>query len=210
MTQRSGRSRASLVSLGLASLAVAGATLPGSTLAAAGPPAPAKSAAPSAAPAAPPPASAATADAAPAAPVRLRSADIGVYVFGRKNQSASQQAKDDAECYGAAYQQSGYEQRKASAEQAPPPDRQAGGTARGAVRGAVAGTVIGAIAGDTGKGAAIGAVTGAMSGNARQREQNRQARREARASVEQGRDAAMDELRRAYGACMDARGYSVK
>jgi hypothetical protein len=69
----------------------------------------------------------------------------------------------------------------------------------GAARGAAAGAAVGAIAGDAGKGAAIGAAGGGMVGR-RRAIQGEQAQRTVEASS----------YDRAFAACMDARGYSVK
>jgi hypothetical protein len=77
---------------------------------------------------------------------------------------------------------------------------------RGAARGAASGAAIGAIAGDAGKGAAIGAVGGTMVGGARARN-NRQAAADSSQAQVQG---AMDTFNRAWSACMEGRGYSVK
>src|SRR5580704_1772620 len=42
-----------------------------------------------------------------AAPAWSPSKDIGVFVFGKNNQTPDQQLKDESDCYGAAKQQSG-------------------------------------------------------------------------------------------------------
>lgn len=150
-------------------------------------------------------------NAASTAPVRLRASDMGIYVFGRSGQSSAQQAKDDGECYGAAAQQSNYDQRMAQAGQTQAPaTAQQGGRAKGAVKGAVAGTAVGAVVGDAGQGAAIGATTGVIAGGSRQRRENKEAQQRAAQAVEQEKANALADLKRAYGACMDARGYSVK
>ncbi len=153
----------------------------------------------------------ASGSAASTPPVKLRASDLGVYVFGRSGQSTTQQAKDDGECYGAAAQQSNYDQRMAQAAQSPAPaPTQQGARAKGAVKGAVAGTAIGAVAGDAGEGAAIGATAGVIAAGSRQRRENKEAQQRAAQAVEQEKANALADLKRAYGACMDARGYSVK
>ena len=77
---------------------------------------------------------------------------------------------------------------------------------RGAARGAVGGAVIGGIAGDAGTGAAVGAAAGTMAGGARAR--NNQAAQNQQA-VQQQQDA-LNTYYRAYGACMEGRGYTIK
>ena len=162
------------------------------------------------------------------------SKDIGVFVFGRAGQTADQQLKDESECYAAARQQSGIdpkapppatkteEQKKAEQQAAAEnADQAKGGRVKGAARGAAGGAAIGAIAGDAGKGAGAGAVAGTMRGGAQQRQANAAAQKQASANVaaqqkkeeEQAKLAhaeGMDMFQRAFGACMDARNYSVK
>jgi len=162
------------------------------------------------------------------------SKDIGVFVFGRAGQSADQQLKDESECYAAAKQQSGIdpkapppaakteEQKKAEQQAAAEnADQAKGGRVKGAARGAAGGAAIGAIAGDAGKGAGAGAVAGTMRGGAQQRQSNAAAQKQAAANVaaqqkkeeEQAKLAhaeGLDMFQRAFGACMDARNYSVK
>ena len=169
-----------------------------------------------------------------AAPAWSPSKDIGVFVFPKNGQNADKQLKDESDCYGMAKQQTGIDpkapakapmtaeekqaQQKAAAANAP----QAQGTrVRGAARGAAGGAAIGAIAGDAGKGAAIGAVGGTMRGGMKQRQANAAskqqaaqqtaaAQKEAESQAKLAHSEGMDTFQRAFGACMDARGYSVK
>jgi hypothetical protein len=155
-------------------------------------------------------------------------------VFGRGGQNADQQLKDESECYGAAKQQSGIdpkaplaptkteEQKKAEQQAAAEDaDHARGGRVAGAARGAAGGAAIGAIAGDAGKGAGAGAVAGTMRGGMAQRQANAASQKQAAAKVaeqqkkeeEQVKLAhaeGLDMFQRAFGACMDARNYSVK
>jgi hypothetical protein len=169
-----------------------------------------------------------------AAPAWSPSKDIGVFVFGKNNQTPDQQLKDESDCYGAAKQQSGIDpkapmapqksaeqkaaEQKAAAENADTPK---GGRVKGAARGAAGGAAIGAIAGDAGKGAGAGAVAGTMKGGMQQRQASAAAQKEAAAKVagqqqkeeERAKLAhaeGLDTFQRAFGACMDARNYSVK
>ena len=168
------------------------------------------------------------------APAWSPSKDIGVYVFGKAGQSADQQLKDESECYGMAKQRSGIDpkapppptkseaqkaaEQKAAADNADTPK---GGRARGAARGAAGGAAVGAIAGDAGKGAAAGAVVGTMKGGAQQRQAAAATKQQAASQVaaEQKKEEernkmahaeGLDSFQRAFGACMDARNYSVK
>ena len=120
-----------------------------------------------------------------------------VFVYPQKGQSAEQQNKDSYECYGWAKSQSGVDPG------APPPPAQAGQHARGAVggaaRGAALGAAVGAIAGDAGKGAAAGAVVGGVGG-----------RRRSVAAQQQHQQATRSAYDRAFAACMEGRGYTVR
>lgn len=132
-------------------------------------------------------------------------------IYPAKGQTPDQQAKDQGECYAWAKQTTGVDplalaQQGASA---PPPSGPQGERARGAVGGAAGGAVIGAIAGDTGKGAAIGAVTGVMAGGARQR-RSAQAQASQQQAQQQQMQAALTNYNRAYAACLEGRGYTVK
>jgi len=131
-------------------------------------------------------------------------------VYPAKGQSAEKQKQDEYKCYDWAKQQSGFDPMQAGSQPAAaPPPEPSGGRVRGAARGAVGGAVIGGIAGDAGKGAAIGAATGTMVGGARQRRAKAQQQQSA-----QQQTAATGELQqayqRAYAACLEGRGYTVK
>jgi hypothetical protein len=127
----------------------------------------------------------------------LSGAATAQYVYPARGQSPQQQQQDMAQCQGWAMQQSGVNPG------APPPPSGGGGQVAGtAARGAAVGAVGGAIGGNAGKGAAIGAATGALVGGMRRREE----RRTAEASQAQ----ASESYNRAYAACLEGRGYTVK
>jgi hypothetical protein len=130
-------------------------------------------------------------------------------IYPAKGQSAAQQKKDEGECYTWAKGQTGYDPAQAS-QSAPPPQQPVGGErVQGAARGALGGAAIGAIAGDAGKGAAIGAVAGTMAGGARQR-QKQSANQQAAAEQQQATAAQQQGFQKAYAACFEGRGYTVK
>jgi hypothetical protein len=129
-------------------------------------------------------------------------------VYPAKNQSAQQRQKDDKECLAWAKQDTGIDPVAASA---PPPQQTGPATGggervRGAARGAVGGAVIGGIAGDAGAGAGIGAAAGTMAGGAKARK-NQEAQNQA---AQQQQQQTLNTYYRAYGACMEGRGYTIK
>jgi outer membrane protein with glycine zipper len=136
-------------------------------------------------------------------------ASLGVFPYPKNNQDAAQQQKDENECYGWAKQQTGIDPAAP-----PPPPQEAkqakGGGAKGAAGGAAAGAAIGAIAGDAGQGAAIGATAGAVKGRRGQKKANKQAEQQAKAAAGQQQQQTLDTFKKAFGGCMDGRGYSVK
>lgn len=162
------------------------------------------------------------------------SKDIGVFVFPKNGQNAEKQLKDESDCYGMAKQQTGIdpkapppkpmsaEEKKAQQEQAAANAPQVkGARVAGAARGAAGGAAIGAIGGDAGAGAGAGAVAGTMRGGRKQRQANaaskQQAAQQTAAAQKESEKQAqaqhqgqLDTFKRAFGACMDARAYSVK
>jgi hypothetical protein len=129
-------------------------------------------------------------------------------VYPAKNQTAQQKQKDDKECMAWARQDTGIDP-VAAAQPAPQqtgPTTGGGERVRGAARGAVGGAVIGGIAGDAGAGAGIGAAAGTMAGGARAR-QNQSAQNQ---QAQQQQQQKLGTFYRAYGACMEGRGYTVK
>jgi hypothetical protein len=145
------------------------------------------------------------------------SAALGLYVFPAKEQTAQQQSGDETYCYGWAKTSSGIDPAniKAQAPDAQTAEKAAdsatqGARAGGAAKGAAAGAVIGAIAGDAGTGAAIGAASGVMAGGSARR----QARRDAKAQSAQMAQASVEQQKAAYNkafsACMEGKGYTIK
>jgi hypothetical protein len=159
---------------------------------------------------------------------------INMYAYPRSGQSPEKQSKDESECYASSKQQTGVDpqapapagksaEQKAAEQKAAADSAQApkGGRVKGAARGAAGGAAIGAINDDAGDGAAAGAVAGTMVGGAKQRKANAAAKQQASANtaaaqqkedeqLKQANAANLDSFKRAFAACMDARGYSVK
>lgn len=151
-----------------------------------------------------------------------------LFIYPTKGQTAEQQSRDRYECHSWAVQQTGFDPSNPNMARAaappmpapPPAEPRRGGLLRGGARGAALGAVGGAIAGDAGKGAAIGAATGALFGGMRRRAQlrrqndaNRRYQQQV-AAAQQRQQAAgsqqRDTYNRAMGACLSARGYTVR
>jgi hypothetical protein len=142
-------------------------------------------------------------------------AQSDMFIYPKEGQSNEQLERDKYECYGWSKKQTGFDPMEVPTATAPPPkkERKKGGALKGAAGGALLGAGIGAIAGDTGKGAAIGAVSGGVFGGARRQNQKKQ---EAHAQQQWEQDQASqysqrrNQYNRAYSACLEARGYTVK
>ncbi|APG26824.1 hypothetical protein A7E78_02540 [Syntrophotalea acetylenivorans] len=129
-------------------------------------------------------------------------------VYPSQGQAPDQVEKDKYDCYQWARQQTGFDPMQPPTAQTPPP-QQKGGALKGAAGGALLGAAVGAIAGDTGTGAAIGAASGGIIGGARRRQSSQQQEQWAQqqqASYEQQRG----QYNRAWGACMEGKGYTVR
>jgi hypothetical protein len=135
-------------------------------------------------------------------------------IFPAKGQSAEQMEKDKTECYTWAKQQTGVDpmamaQAQASAAPATSTAPQGEAVVKGAAKGAAAGAVVGAIAGDAGKGAAIGAAAGGMSGGARNRGKAAAAE-DAQKQADEKMKQDIANYNRAFTACLEGKGYTVK
>src|SRR5580698_5225839 len=135
---------------------------------------------------------------------------FGVYVYPNKGQSQTQQTNDESICYKSARDKTGVDPANLPATTAAPAAAKQGGAVRGAAGGAAGGAAIGAVAGNAGQGAAIGAVTGAIVGRRRQTALNNAERQYAEASAQSQRSQSLNNFRRAFSACLESKGYTVK
>jgi hypothetical protein len=136
------------------------------------------------------------------------SSNLGLVTYPSKGQSAQQQDKDEVDCYGWAKQKTGIDPvavaNRSTKEEGPAVG--GGERVQGAAVGAVGGLAIGAIAGDAGTGAAIGAVGGTLVGGMKARK-NRENREK---QAQQQKSATLQHFNKAFGVCMEGRGYVVK
>ena len=136
---------------------------------------------------------------------------LGLYVFPANNQSAATQEADEMACFKWAKGQTGYDPMNPTQVVGAEVDRSADGSAiGGAAVGAAGGAAIGAIAGDAGKGAAIGAVVGGVRGRRSKvvGDEMQQQANDAGAAAKEKELA--DDYNKAFTACMEGKGYTVK
>ena len=137
-------------------------------------------------------------------------------IFPAKGQSNEQLEKDKWECYQWAKQNSGFDPMAPPTAQSAPPPKQAqkGGAARGAAGGALLGFAVGAIGNnDKGKSTAIGAAAGGLMGGARRRNQvQEQNQAEQQWAQKEANNYAQQRngYNRAYSACLEGKGYTVR
>ena len=132
-------------------------------------------------------------------------------IFPAKGQSNEQLEKDKFSCYGWAKQQSGFDPMKTPTTSTAPPsqEKKSGGVARGALGGAA----LGAIIGDSSRSARNAGAAGALIGGVRQSSANKKTQ----ANTEQWKQQESnnyannrDQYNRAYTACLEGKGYTVK
>jgi hypothetical protein len=138
------------------------------------------------------------------------SQQLGVFVYPAKNQEAARQQAEETECYGWAQKQTGVDPTAPPPAPAQTPTGPDGGALKGAAGGAAVGTAIGAIAGETGEGAAIGAIAGGLRGRRKSKEKQKAQKQEAQAQSQAAHASARETFNKAYGACLEGKGYTVK
>lgn len=128
--------------------------------------------------------------------------------YPARDQSKEQSEQDRFICYQWAREATGFDPVQPPIASAPPPEA-TNSTIAGAVGGAIVGTAIGIIAGHPGRGAAIGALSGGVIGGAHQynsEQEREQYIRQQSANISEKRN----EYNRAWSACMEGRGYTVR
>jgi len=152
-------------------------------------------------------------------------ATMGVYVYPTTGQPPEQQSVDEVECYNWGVQQTGTdpfdlakqaEQQKQQAEQAQAQVDEAGkgAGAKGAVGGAAAGAAVGKIVSDdAGKGAAVGAAAGGIGARRKAKKGKAEATEQIDQQAEAGKQATqkqLDDFKKAFSVCLEAKDYLVK
>ena len=132
------------------------------------------------------------------------------FVYPNEGQNKEQQEMDEYQCYGWAKDETGFDPMATPQATEPPPPQEAkkGGVGRGLMRGAAVGAIV-----DGSDGAKKGAAAGGAIGGMRRADQNRR-QQQAQQQWEQEQVAQYQENRnrydRAYSACLEARGYTVR
>jgi hypothetical protein len=142
-----------------------------------------------------------------------------IFVYPANGQSQEQTDRDRYECHQWAVHETGVDPSRPDAspyervvvQSSVPPGA---GTATGAIAGGILGAIIGGPR-NAGAGLVIGAATGAIVGTAAEANANAQAQKQANLTQEQINaqiaegHARADAYRRALGACLQGRGYTV-
>ncbi len=132
-------------------------------------------------------------------------------VFPSNNQSKEQQKIDEFDCYLWAMETTGLDPLNLPKVEVEQVDKGPEGHAvAGAARGAAAGAAIGAITGDAGTGAAIGATAGAIRGRRAKRYGDQMEQQQNVANAAEQEKAMRDKFKKAFSACMEGKGYTVK
>lgn len=138
-------------------------------------------------------------------------------VYPAKDQSQEQMDQDKSSCHQWAVKETGFDPAQPQPA-APAPEAQSqqpsGQRLRGAARGAAVGAVVGEIANDdASEGAAAGAAAGTMVGGMKVRSERRAQNSAQQEQVQQQEATASQNagnFNRAYSACLEGKGYTVK
>lgn len=145
------------------------------------------------------------------APVKGMASTVGLFVYPKNSQSASQQLTDESQCYSNAKTQTGYDPNATTTAAAPKKDstksKDDHDMAKGAARGAI---ISGATGGDAAAGARRGAIIGGIKEKRKDKQEAEQAQKQADAAKTTTTTQPLDNFKRSMSACLDARGYSVK
>lgn len=132
-------------------------------------------------------------------------------IFPAKGQSNEQLEQDKFSCYGWAKQQSGFDPMKAPTTSTPAPSQEK--KSGGAVRGALGGAALGAILGDSSRSARNAGAAGALIGGVRQNSANTKTQQNTEQWKQQEANNYANnrnQYNRAYTACLEGKGYTVK
>ena len=128
-------------------------------------------------------------------------------IYPAQGQSREQQKSDEGECYIWARDQTGIDPLAQGSAPAPSAQQSSGGAVGGAAKGAIIGGIV-----DGSDGAKTGAAVGVVGGAMRQNRKNRAAAQQNQQNQQQAQatnDASKATFNKAYGVCLQGRGYTV-
>ena len=134
-----------------------------------------------------------------------------LYIYPAGGQSAEQMDKDKYECYNWARKDSGFDPMAVPTTSTAPPGGQK--KSGGVVKGGLAGAATGVIIGDNRKATRRGAAAGGLIGGVRQSSHNTRVDQGQQQWEQQEASQYANErnnYNRAYSACLEGRGYTVK
>ena len=130
-----------------------------------------------------------------------------IMVYPAKGQDSVKQQQDEGECFIWAKNQTGIDPMSPVAAATPQAPQKQGRAVSGAARGAIIGGIV-----DGSDGAKTGAAIGAVGGRMRQNSSNRANTQQAQKSTEHANEINAHNKQtfdRAYGVCLQGRGYTV-
>ena len=128
-------------------------------------------------------------------------------IYPAQGQPAEQQKTDEGECFVWAKNETGIDPLAADAAPPPAAQQSSGGAAGGAVGGAIIGGIV-----DGSDGAKTGAAVGLVGGGMRQNRKNRAAAQQNQQNQQQAQSTNTQTkatFNKAYGICLQGRGYTV-
>jgi uncharacterized protein YcfJ len=134
-------------------------------------------------------------------------------IFPAKGQSAETQEQDKFSCYGWAKGQSGFDPMAVPTTTTAPPKSKQGSVAGSTAKGAIGGAVLGKIVGGNKKSAKRGALAGGLVGGvSRSSKNSKSERKQAEWEQKEANNYAnnRNSYNRAYSACLEGKGYTVK
>lgn len=131
-----------------------------------------------------------------------------MFIFPNDGQDGEQQELDEFQCLRLAREQTGFDPMATPRATTAAP-QQRGGVVGGAARGALLGTAIGAATGNTRRGLQTGAAGGGVIGGLQRADSNAQRDQWAREEAANYR-RERERWTRAFTACMESRGYTVR
>ena len=137
----------------------------------------------------------------------VATAQSAPFIYPSQGQSLGEQANDEAACRSWSQQQTGFNPAQGPVYYGSSGSG-GGEVLRGAAGGAALGAIGGAIGGRAGKGAKIGAGVGAVAGLLR-KGQRKRADKQAKQQAINRYNQQLAGYNRAFGACMQGRGYAV-